>query len=438
MQRMSNGMKNMRVTLLMLFMAISFGLSAQNVTLTGNITDVTGESIIGASVLEKGTTNGTITDFDGNFTLSISGNVPVVISYIGMKTMEVDVKGKTHITVVLEDDTQALEEVVVIGYGTVKRKDVTGSVASVSADAIAAVPVASAVEAITGKLAGVQVTTTEGSPDAEMKIRVRGGGSITGDNTPLFIVDGFPVSSISDIPPSDIESIDVLKDASSTAIYGSRGANGAIIVTTKSGKEGKVNINYNAYVSWKKWLKKLDVLGSGDYTRWQYELALLRDKVENYEKYFGSYADIDLYDNLEANDWQNQIFGRTGFTFNHNLSINGGSDKTKYAFNYSHIDDKAIMQMSNYKRDNISLKLNNKPSKTVTLDFSLRYAKTSIFGGGANEVNEKSSSDSRLKNAMIYAPIPLSDIESSEDSSDLGNLYHPYTAVSDNDREQRR
>ena len=147
-----------------------------------------------------------------------------------------------------------------MGDGTVKRKDLPGSVASVSADALAAVPVASAAEALTGKMAGVQITTTEGSPDAEMKIRVRGGGSITGDNTPLFIVDGFPVESISDIAPSDIESIDVLKDASSTAIYGSRGANGVIIVTTKSGKEGKVSVHYKAYVGWKKTSTHLEFL----------------------------------------------------------------------------------------------------------------------------------------------------------------------------------
>lgn len=145
-----------------------------------------------------------------------------------------------------------MDEVVVIGYGTAKRKDITGSVASVNSETLAAIPVASATEALQGKMAGVQITTTEGSPDAQMSIRVRGGGSITQSNEPLFIVDGFPVESISDIPPTDIESIDVLKDASSTAIYGARGANGVIIVTTKSGKEGKVSVSYNAYYAWKK------------------------------------------------------------------------------------------------------------------------------------------------------------------------------------------
>ena len=333
---MSNKMKTTRTALLTLLVAlISLSVSAQNVTVKGTVKDKTGETVIGASVVEKGnTSNGTITDIDGNYTISVPANATIVFSYVGMTTQEASVKGKTQIDIVMEDDAQALEEVVVIGYGAVKRKDLTGSVATVSSDVLAAVPVASATEALTGKMAGVQITTTEGSPDAEMKIRVRGGGSITGDNTPLFIVDGFPVESISDIPASDIEDITVLKDASSTAIYGSRGANGVILVTTKSGKEGKINVSYNAYYSWKKIAKTLDVLDPYDYAKWQYEQALLRGNSygEDYESYFGSYEDLDMYKNIPYNDWQDLTFGRTGNTFNHNLSITGGSEKIKYAF----------------------------------------------------------------------------------------------------------
>jgi len=432
-------MKNMRAMLFLLFVAIGINLSAQSITLSGNVKDTTGEPVIGASILEKGTTNGTITDFDGNFNLTVGANATVVVSYIGMKPQDISVKGKTRLDVTLQDDATALEEVVVIGYGTVKRKDLTGSVASVGADAIAAVPVASAVEAISGKLAGVQITTTEGSPDAEMKIRVRGGGSITGDNTPLYIVDGFPVESINDIAPSDIESIDVLKDASSTAIYGSRGANGVIIVTTKSGKEGKISINYNAYVGWKKIAKTLDVLSPYDYASWNYERALLANELSDYTDYFGNYQDMDLYKDIPANDWQEQIFGRTGFTFNHNLSISGGSEKIKYNFSYNHMNDKAIMQMSGFKRDNLSLKLNSKPNKSITLDFSIRYSNTEIKGGGANEQNEKSSADSRLKDAMIYTPFPVAGLSdnSGETDSDF-NLINPHVKMADNDRFQER
>ena len=445
MQRMSKKIKNMRHALLFFLVTmISLSVSAQNVTVKGTVTDKTGETVIGASVVEKGNpSNGTITDIDGNYTLSVPSKATLVFSYVGMTTQEAAVKGQTVINIVMSEDSQALEEVVVIGYGSVKKKDLTGSVATVNSEVLAAVPVASATEALTGKMAGVQITTTEGSPDAEMKIRVRGGGSITGDNTPLFIVDGFPVESISDIPASDIEDMTVLKDASSTAIYGSRGANGVILVTTKSGKEGKVNVSYNAYYSWKKIAKTLDVLSASDYAKWQYELALLKSNgkdLSSYEDYFGKYADIDLYNGIAQNDWQDLTFGRTGHTFNHNLSITGGSDKVKYSFNYAHMNDKAIMEGSSYKRDNFSLKLNTKPTKNTTVDFTIRYAETDVRGGGANDVSSTYDSDKRLKYSVIYTPIPLKNLDSSAGSADddLGNLYDPLVSITDNDRTQER
>jgi TonB-linked SusC/RagA family outer membrane protein len=430
----------------MIILAVLFAsasVMAQVKTISGVIKDATGETIIAASVIVKGTSIGTVTNIDGVYRLEVPASAKIlVVSYVGMKTKEVEITGSV-INVTLEDDSKMLDEVVAIGYGTVKRRDITGSVASVSAESLAAIPVTSAMEAISGKLAGVQITTTEGSPDAEVKIRVRGGGSITGDNKPLFIVDGFPVESIGDISPSDIESIDVLKDASSTAIYGSRGANGVIIVTTKSGKEGKITVNYNAFTSWKKKATNLAVLTAPDYTKWQYELALLNNdgKVESYEKFFGSYNDIDLYDNVATNDWQNLVFGRTGFTFNHNLSINGGTDKSKFSFNFSNVNDKAIMQLSSYKRDNLNFKFNTKASKNVTLDISSRYSNTSILGGGANEQKEVSSADSRLKHAMIYTPFPINDLTAesgSTDDTEVGNLYNPLVNISDNDRIQNR
>ena len=439
---MPKGMKNMRTLLLMIFAALSLSVSAQTITLNGNVKDTTGEPIIGASIVEKGnTTNGTITDLDGNFSLKVPANATVVISYIGMKTQEIAIKGKSKIDVTLSDDAKALDEVVVIGYGTAKRKDITGSVASVNSETLAAIPVASATEALQGKMAGVQITTTEGSPDAQMSIRVRGGGSITQSNEPLFIVDGFPVESISDIPPTDIESIDVLKDASSTAIYGARGANGVIIVTTKSGKEGKVSVSYNAYYAWKKVAKTLDVLSASDYTKWQYELAQLTNKNDDYIKYFGNYQDLDMYDNVATNDWQDLTFGRTGHSFNHNLSINGGSDKFKYSFSYSHIDDKAIMQMSDYARDNLNLKLNHKPLKNVSLDFSARSSKTKINGGGSNDANSSLNTDKRLKYSLLYTPYPVPGISDAlnadeEDANSL--LINPLISLRDNDTRKER
>ena len=417
---------------------------AQGRSVEGVITDASGEPMIGVNVLVKGTTNGAVTDMDGKFVIhKVKSSDMLSVSYIGYTSQDIKVGSRNSFTITLREDSKTLDEVVVIGYGSVRKKDLTGSVATVGAEALTAIPVATATEALTGKMAGVQITTTEGSPDAEMKIRVRGGGSITGDNTPLFIVDGFPVESISDIPASEIEDITVLKDASSTAIYGSRGANGVILVTTRSGKEGKVSVNYNAYYSWKKMAKKLNTLSGSDYVKWQYEKAMLSggksDEInpEDYTKIFGNYQDMDLYDNVPTNDWQDQVFGRTGHTFNHNLSISGGSDKMKFTFNYAHMDDKAIMIGSNFKRDNLSLKLNYKPVKNVTLDFSARYSNTSIDGAGANESKtEVSTADSRMKNVMIYPPFNYASLSEGYDP-DM-NLIQPVTSVWDNDRRQNR
>ena len=440
---MSVKIKSMRIAFALAFLLIVGSLSAQTVQV--NVKDALGEAVIGASVIEEGTRNGGVTDLDGNFTIKLTAGKPIVISYIGMKTQKINAKGKTAINVVLEDDATTLNDVVVIGYGSVRKKDLTGSVATVNSEALQVVPVANASEALTGKMPGVQITTTEGSPDAEVKIRVRGGGSISQSNDPLYIVDGFPVDGISDIPANDIDDITVLKDASSTAIYGSRGANGVILVTTKSGKEGKTKVSYNAYNSWKKMAKKMDVLSAYDYAKWQYELALLKNsndpsKISSYTDFFGEYQDMDLYKDVATNDWQDQTFGRTGHTFNHNVNINGGSESIKYAFSYAHMNDKAIMVGSSFKRDNFSLKLNTKPTKKTTLDFQARYAITDIRGGGANEASGAYDTDRRLKYAVIYTPIPLRNLDASAGANDddLGNLYNPVTASSDNDRKKQR
>ena len=438
---MSGKFKNLRFALVAATSTMSANGFAQTV-IKGNVTDNTGAPIIGASVAEDGNANnGGVTDIDGNFTVTLKGNSKKLkISYVGMKPQVVNVSGKSVINVKLEDDATSLNDVVVIGYGAVKKKDLTGAVATVDNKALTQVPVASASEALTGKMPGVQITTTEGSPDADVKIRVRGGGSITQSNDPLYIVDGFPVETISDIPASDIEDITVLKDASSTAIYGSRGANGVILVTTKGGKEGKTSVSYNAYYSWKKIAKKLDVLGARDYTEWQYELANLLDKTDNYEKYFGSYDDIDLYDNVATNDWQDIVYGRTGHTFNQNLNINGGSDKIKYAFSYARMDDKAIMQMSDFVRDNLSLKLNAKPTKRVSLDFQARWSKTKINGGGANEQSSTYNTDKRLRYAIQYTPYPVPGLSTDTDDDDTTNssFYNPVTSLKDNDQKRTR
>lgn len=430
-----------RLLMIAALCAVSLGAAAQTKTVKGVITDTKNEPLVGASVVVKGTKTSATTDIDGNYSINAAEGATLVVSYIGMITKEVPVTGK-EVNVALDDDAVQLDEVVFIGYATVKKRDLTGAVSSIGAKELASIPVATAAEALTGKLAGVQVTTTEGSPDADIKIRVRGGGSITRDNSPLYIVDGFPVSSISDIPPTDIQSMDVLKDASSTAIYGARGANGVIIITTKSSKEGKLTVNYNGYFGIKNVTKTLDVMSPYEFALLQYETALLQNKImDNYEPYFGVYNDINLYKSMQGTNWQDVVFGRTGTTWNNSLSVTGGGKTASFNASYSRVDDKAIMLGSSYTRDNLSLKVNATPLDWVKLNFTTRYSVTTTYGAGANDVSgsERSTNDSRVKNAVIYSPIPLKKNTAADDDADvIGNLYPPTVQVADNDRFRKR
>ncbi len=382
--------KLFRIAFIALFTCIVTTLSAQ--TVTGNVKDSGGEPIIGATVQEKGGKGGAVTDLDGNFSINLSGGNQLVISYIGMKTKTVSVAGKSNINVVLEDDATGLEDVVVIGYGTVRKKDLTGAVASVNAKQIENVPVANVSEALTGKMAGVNITTTEGSPDADVKIRVRGGGSLSQDNSPLYIVDGFPVESISDIAPSEIQTIDVLKDASSTAIYGARGANGVIIVTTKSGSEGKMQVNFNASVGWKKITKEVKVMDPFNYVAYQHELG-----SEDY----GNYNDLEIWKSIEGDNFQDQIFGRTGVQKQYNVNVSGGSKDVKFNVGFNHNDEESIMAGSGYSKNNINAKINATLNKWLTMDFNARLAFTKLDGlSGGADTNESNAANSLVANTV--------------------------------------
>ncbi|HEU5291824.1 MAG TPA: SusC/RagA family TonB-linked outer membrane protein, partial [Cyclobacteriaceae bacterium] len=425
--------------ILVAILATSLSAFAQK-TVTG-VVKSDNDVLPGVTVLEKGTSNGTVTDSEGKFTISVADNSILVFSFVGMQQQEIQVGNQTTIDVNLVSDVTQLGEVVVIGYGTSKKSDITGSISSIGGDDLRKMPVATVAESLTGRLPGVQVTTAEGSPDSDVRIRVRGGGSITQDNSPLYIVDGFPVSNIADISPSDIKSIDVLKDASSTAIYGSRGANGVVIITTKGGTAGKVSVTLNSFYGAKKIAKTMDVLTPEDYVNWQYEYAALRfgSNLSSYENFFGAYQDMDLYQGMEGNDWQNQVYGRTGSVLSNDLSIRGGSDKITYSFNYARYDEKAIMVGSDYTRNNITMKLNSKPVDRIDIGLSLRYADTKIAGGGANEQNEVSSADSRLKYSIGYPPFPVSGLTTDDTDEAIANyLVNPLVGVADNDRDQLR
>ena len=433
---MSNKVKNMRSWLLMLFAAISLGVSAQTITVKGNVKDTTGEPIIGASVVEKGnTTNGTITDLDGNYSIKVPSKATLTISYIGMKTQDIAVKGQSQINVTLSDDTQALDEVVVIGYGTVAKKDLTGSVSSVSAKQIAAIPVSSASEALQGKMAGVSITTTEGSPDADVKIRVRGGGSLSQDNSPLYIVDGFPVSSISDIAPTDIQSVDVLKDASSTAIYGARGANGVIIITTKSGQEGKIQVNLGASFGVRKVTKMVDVLNPYEYVLWQQE-------IDQEGMKYGMFDDLDIYKSMKGTDYQDEIFGRTGNQQQYNVSVSGGNKDTKFSVSYAHNEEKSIMLGSGFSKENINAKLNTNINKWLTMDFNARFSYQTIDGiSGGADANESSAANSLISRSVIYKPVEEINTTSSDsdDDENVNNAqYNPLERLNATYKKQTR
>ncbi|KFF05073.1 SusC/RagA family TonB-linked outer membrane protein [Flavobacterium reichenbachii] len=426
----------------LLCLLISSQVKAQNVTVEGTVRDAAGLSLPGVNVLEKGTKNGTSTDFDGHYKLKLTNPKAVLsFSFIGFKTSDVAASGKTKIDVSLAEDANNLNEVVVVGYGVTKKSDLTGAVSTISGNDMRKIPVPNVAEALTGRIAGVQVSSSEGSPDSEIKIRIRGGGSLTQDSSPLYIVDGFPVNSINDISSSDIESMTILKDASSTAIYGSRGAYGVIIITTKKGKDGKIAVNYNMFYGMKNLVKDIDVLAPDDYVKWQYEYALLKDQTDlnSYEKYFGSWQDADMYKGMKGNNWQKQIFGRTGETQSRDLSVRGGSDKINFSFNYAHYDEKAIMRDSDFKRNNLSLSLNSKASDKVDLSFTVRYSDTQVNGGGLNEQNEVSSADSRLKHSVGYAPFPVSGLTTDDTDEAVGGyLVNPFVALADTDRQQLR
>lgn len=400
--------KVIRTALLFALLIIVGNISAQTVKV--NVTDATGETVIGATVMEKGTSNGAITDFDGNATVKLSGkNNHLVISYVGMKTKTIDVKDKKEIKVVMEDDNTTLNDVVVIGYGTVKKKDLTGSVSSISEKQIANIPVSNVSEAMTGKMAGVNITTTEGSPDADVKIRVRGGGSLSQDNSPLYIVDGFPVSSISDIAPSEIQSIDVLKDASSTAIYGARGANGVIIITTKEGKEGKTQVSFNGLLGWKKVTKTVKTLSPYEFAQYQYELGSTD---------YGNYNDLDIWKSVEGSDYQDEIFGRTGLQKQYNASVNGGSKDIKFNIGFSHTDEESIMLGSGYAKNNINAKLNAKLNKWLSFDFNARLGFTKLDGlSGGADTNESNAANSIVANTVAYAPVETLTSSDDEDEA---------------------
>lgn len=350
----------------------------------GVVKDSNGEPLIGVTVGVKGTSKAILTDIDGKYTISVPASAKTLTAtYVGMKENSQTITGP-ELNFVMEDVNSQLNEVVVIGYGAVKKKDLTGSVATVKGDAVAQIPVSNVAEALTGKLAGVQMTATDGSPDAQVIIRVRGGGSITQDNSPLYIVDGFPVNNINDISANDIQDISVLRDASSTAIYGARGANGVILITTKSAEGGRTRVNYNSFVQTRKISKRLDAMNTYDYVMSNYEYALLRgtSNVQSFIENFGVYDDLDLYKSVKPIDWQKDMFGANVLTQQQNVSITGGSKTTNFALSGTYDYNNGLMVNNNYRRYAFMFKLNHDIASNLRLGLNFRVSDQLVNGSG--------------------------------------------------------
>jgi TonB-dependent starch-binding outer membrane protein SusC len=370
---------------MLLLVSCTLSAFAQNKTITGTVKDATNFGIPGASVIVKGTSKGTMTDIDGKYSITIpSSSKQFVVTFVGYEAQTVTIGNQSKIDVLLKESSVMLNEVVAIGYGKMKKKDLTGASVSLGGGDIKSVPVTTAAQAITGKLAGVTVTTTSGAPGADINIFVRGGTSITQDNAPLYVVDGFVQDDgLKSVDIADIETIDVMKDASSTAIFGARGANGVILITTKSGKKGKTQINYNGYVGSQKLGKKLDVLNPLQFASLQYERHVLDGTVKDYESVYGTYDQMNqLYANSKGIDWQDEMFGGSALSYNHNLSLSAGSDKTKFNLSYTNTTENGILDKSGYFKNNLRFKLDHEINKRVRLNMSGSFLDIKKEGGG--------------------------------------------------------
>ena len=412
-------MKNARLRPFVLFMALflmNVSWAFAQLTVTGRVQSKSGEPLIGVNVVEKGTTNGTVTDLDGNYSLRTEKGKTLVFSYIGFLTQENVVKG-AKINVTLLEDTETLDEVVVIGYGSMQRKDVTSSITSVKAEDLNVGVVTSPAQMLQGKVPGLTVANTS-DPNGSASISLRGASSLRAGEAmePYYVIDGVPGASLSLIAPDDIESIDVLRDASATAIYGSKAANGVIIVTTKKGKkDGHTSVSYSGYVAWDKTMNSLDMMTA--------------DQLLD----FASKNNIDLspyYDvNNPANtNWQDEVL-RTGFSHNHNVSINGGNEKTSYSASINFMDRQGVVRGTSMDRLNArsfvqAKALNNRLELAFSVNASVRNSSTGPTGGNGQSV---------LDAMYYYSPlVPVKNADGSwYGNTQISQNYNPVRMISE-------
>ncbi len=349
---------------LLLCLALPIQAWAQKQTVTGTVTEQNGEPIIGATIMEKGTTNGTTTDFDGNFSINVTKDAIILVSYVGYVPQEIKVGNKTHLDIVIKEDNQVLDEVVVVGYGTMKKSDMTGAISSVNGSDLAKRTTTNPAEALQGKIAGVNITKSGGNAGAGVSVKIRGVKTF-GDNEPLYIIDGFP-GDINAVNPQDIQSLEVLKDGAAAAIYGSVAANGVVLITTKSGKKGEVKVDFSTYLSWTEVANSLKMLNADEYKQVHKQMYdNWNSHVENHKANYGgdswsnSLLPLPAYitENTGVNtNWQDAMT-RTGFSQNYMVSVRGGSDIARFSLSYNHANDKGIFLGNDHRQDNARMKV---------------------------------------------------------------------------------
>ncbi|TRZ41601.1 SusC/RagA family TonB-linked outer membrane protein [Robertkochia solimangrovi] len=380
------------VSVFIIFFCVSVGYAesspwVQNLRVTGTVTSQSdGVPLYGATVIEKGTDNGTVTDFDGNFSLEVSGpNSVLVVTYIGFTQQEVPLNGKTQFSIQLIEDTSQLDEVVVIGYGTQKRSDVTGSVTSVPSERLENLPVTNLTQAIQGTTAGLNISTGSSVPGSQGGIQIRGINSINANTSPFIVVDGTPFyGTLNDINTRDVKSIEVLKDASAVAIYGTRGSNGVILITTKRGKTGKPTINYSTYAGVEDIPHKLKPMGPEAYIQ-KYEDYMEQRGLEQTDV-LPNTAEIDNYNAGRMANWLDEVT-QTGVIQEHNISFSGGTENAKYFLSGSYLDEKGVVKGYQYNRFNFRSNLDLDITDWLTTGVTVFFANNNYDGGRANLLN---------------------------------------------------
>ncbi|UXP32727.1 TonB-dependent receptor [Reichenbachiella agarivorans] len=393
-------LKYLPVMLMTLMASQVFGQSS---TITGVVKDESnGETIPGATVIVKGSTNGTVTDLDGNYTLSVSDAAEtIVISFVGYEPMEIPIGGRSVINADLKISMTELTEVVVIGYGTQSKKVVTGAIASVSAKQITSTPILRVEQALQGRTAGVQVTNLSGQPGEAPTVRIRGAGT-TGDANPIYVVDGMVVGGIDYLNPGDIESIDVLKDAASAAIYGARAANGVVLITTKSGVQGRINVTYSGYYGIQNAAKKIDMLNAEQYRMMQNEGARNGGLDEPFDL-----AQIPAHDT----DWQDEMFTKNAPISNHEIQISGGSEKSSFTTSISAFSQQGIIGGEKSQFDRYTARFNSRQHVTSWLDFGNNVAYTHKITRGISSNTSFGGAYSSALNIDPLTPVTEQDAD---------------------------